>query len=118
MQSQLHQLTLRSPYTAVFIIIEPVSRAGIDRLLVEALRVCTCKLPRIPTCSPLTRGANVYDARCMRIYWTVSLGNSMNRAYAYAGGPLAALHARRNAPANRRLSEVGDAGFEPATSSL
>ena len=40
--------------TAVFIIIEPVGLSGIDRLLAEALRVCSCKLLRIPTCLPLT----------------------------------------------------------------
>src|SRR5215218_6216484 len=50
--------------TAVFIIIEPVGLSGIDRLLAEALRVCSCKLLRIPTCLPLTNRVNVYDARC------------------------------------------------------
>src|SRR5829696_2802119 len=43
--------------TAVFIIIEPVGLSGIDRLLAEALRVCSCKLLRIPTCLPLTTGS-------------------------------------------------------------
>src|SRR5215212_922402 len=48
---------IRISATAVFIIIEPVGLSGIDRLLAEALRVCSCKLLRIPTCLPLTTGS-------------------------------------------------------------
>jgi hypothetical protein len=49
--------------SAVFMIIEPVDRAGVECLLVEALRACSCKLRRTDMLAAHDR-VKVYDACC------------------------------------------------------